>query len=167
MPKDKEDKKQNTSADSAEEEQREKKTEATIEQQLTEMEENWKRALADYKNLQKRVAEEKEEVVNFANFVLIAELLPVLDNLELVLKHNGDEGLKMIVSEFCEVLKNAGVEEINPMNAEFDPTNMDATEKEGENDGDLSDWKVLEVLQKGYKIKDRLIRPARVKVGRA
>ena len=52
------------------------------DQRIAELEENWKRALADYKNLERRVTEEKDVLIKFANFVFIERLIPVLDNLE-------------------------------------------------------------------------------------
>ncbi len=133
-----------------------------LEARIQELENNWKRALADYKNLEKRVTEEKEEVMVFSNWVLVAQLLPILDNLELLQKHVDDTGLKMIVKEFEDVLKNEGLEEIETNDKEFDPSIMDAVETiEGNPD------KVMEVLQKGYKLKNKLIRPAKVKVGKS
>lgn len=132
-----------------------------LEERIKELENNWKRALADYKNLEKRVAEEREEIVSFSNWVLVSQLIPLLDNLELVQKHTDDEGLKMIIKEFDQILKNEGLEEIQAEGKDFDPMIMDAVEMvEGEPN------KVSEVNQKGYKLKDKLIRPAKVKVGK-
>jgi molecular chaperone GrpE len=76
-----------------------------LEEQIQELENNWKRALADYKNLEKRVAEEKEGIVSFSNLVLISELIPVLDNLEMLEKHIDDIGLKLVVKEFKQIAK--------------------------------------------------------------
>jgi len=131
-----------------------------IKQQLIEMENNWKRALADYKNLQKRVAEEKEELVQFSNLVLISRLLPLLDNLEALERHVANEGVRLIVKEFGQVLRDAGVVIIDVVDKTFDPTCMEAVEMvEGEEN------KVIDVIQKGYILNDRVIRPARVNVG--
>ncbi len=131
-----------------------------LEAKIVEVENNWKRALADYKNLERRVNEEKDAVMDFANLVLISQLIPVVDNLELLQQHSNDTGIKMIVKEFKQILKNNGLEEINPINEVFNPDNMEAVEtKEGEPN------KVLSVEQKGYILKNKLIRPARVIVG--
>ena len=144
----------------AEKEKQEVKTEE-LEQKVKEMENNWKRALADYKNLQRRTLKEKEEAVKFSNFVLISELIPVYDNLEMVQKHSEDEGLKMVVSQFWEVLKGSGVEKVETEGKEFDENTMEAVEtEEGEKN------KVLEILQQGYKFKNRLVKPAKVVVGK-
>lgn len=137
-----------------------KSEDINLAEELSEMEGNWKRALADYQNLQKRVAEEKEEMLKFANLVLISQLLPVLDNLELLGKHNKDEGIKMIIKGFKDVLKDSGVKEIEVSKGDdFDPLLMEAVEANGEGS-------VSEVLQPGYKLSDKLIRPTKVIVGK-
>ncbi len=143
--------------------QKQSKEAAALKENLAEMESNWKRALADYRNLQKRVEEEKEEVVKFANLVLVSQLLPIMDNLEMLWKHNSDEGVKLVIKGFSEVLENSGVEEIKVSQGDlFDPNMMEAVEMhkplvQGEK-------VVREVLQKGYKLNGKLIRPARVNV---
>lgn len=125
-----------------------------------ELENNWKRALADYKNLEKRVAEEREVFLTFANASLILRVLSVLDNLEMTSMHNDDEGLKMTIKEFKRILEEEGVKEINVDGKDFDSESMEAIEKVP---GDEN--KVIEVLQKGYLFKNKVLRPARVKVG--
>lgn len=131
-----------------------------LEKRISELDNNWKRALADYQNLQKRTSEERINFVEFSNSTLIRKLLPILDNLEMLEKHLEDEGLKMIVKEFKSVLKEENVEEVNTNDVFFDANLMEAVETV---DG-LSN-KVIEVLQKGYLFKQKLLRPARVKVG--
>jgi len=131
------------------------------EDRIAEFEGNWKRALADYQNLQKRVAEEKEAIVKYSNSTLILRILPILDNLELMSKHNEDEGLRMTIEEFKKVLVEEGLEEIEVEDAEFDAEKMDAVEAV---DGEPG--KVVTVIQKGYMYKSKVLRPARVKVGR-
>ena len=125
-----------------------------------ELENNWKRALADYRNLEKRVAEEREMFFTFANSSLVLRILPILDNLESLVKHVDDEGLKMTIKDFKRILDEEGVKEIEAEGADFDSEKMEAIEKvEGAKD------KVVEVLQKGYTMKEKILRPARVKVG--
>lgn len=132
-----------------------------LEARIAELENNWKRALADYKNLEKRVSEEKDQFKDFANLVLVSRLLPVLDNLQMVEAHVGDDGLKYTVKEFKQILEDEGLIEIDPAGKDFDSTTMEAIETvEGE------EGKVVEVLRKGYLLKSKLVRPARVKVGR-
>lgn len=132
-----------------------------LEEKVTELENNWKRALADYRNLEKRFVEEREAIVQFANSTLILRMLPILDNLEMLEKHNNsDEGLKMILVGFRELLREEGIEEIEVAGKDFDANEMDALETvEGEK------GKVFEVVKKGYKLKGRVLRPASVKVG--
>lgn len=133
-------------------------------EKLTEMEANWKRALADYKNLEKRVAEEKLYITDFANSVLIEKLLPVLDNFELVAQHSEDMGLKLSIKELKQVLVSSGLEEIEVKeNDEFDPEIMDAVEvkDDSSNEGNRH---VCSILRRGYKFKGKLIRPTSVVV---
>lgn len=131
-----------------------------LKDRLEEMEHNWKRALADYKNLQRRTIKEKEEAVKFSNFVLVSELIPVFDNLQMVQKHIEDGGLKMVTEQLWEVLEKTGIKKIDALGEKFDENTMEAIETaEGER------GKVLEVLQNGYKFKERLLKPAKVIVG--
>ena len=83
-----------------------------LHKRIEELENNWKRALADYKNLERRTAEEKEEFAQFASMLLIQRLLPIVDNLQLLEKHVNDSGLKMIVKEFLELLEENGVKQL-------------------------------------------------------
>lgn len=131
-----------------------------LEKKAEELENNWKRALADYKNLEKRVEEDRENWVLFANEGLIKKLLPIADNLEKLAEHFNDKGADLIVKELRNVLQEFGVEEIKTDGSEFDPMKMEAIEMvKGERN------KVVETISKGYMLKDKLIRPAVVKVG--
>ena len=132
-----------------------------LEQQVLDLENNWKRALADYANLQKRMYEERSDLIKYANTSLIAKILPVLDNLELVQIHSKDIGLDMIIKELKQTLLDEGVEEILVENKDFDSLLMDAIDSV---DGPAG--KVIETAQKGYLLKGKVLRPARVKVGR-
>jgi molecular chaperone GrpE len=132
-----------------------------LEERIAELENNWKRALADYKNLERRTAEDRETFFNFSNETLIRCLFPLLDNLETLTKHVHDKGLQMIVKDFQQLLKSEGIEEVNTENKDFDPETMEAIDTvEGKNN------KVVEVITKGYFLKNKLLRPARVKVGK-
>jgi molecular chaperone GrpE len=131
-----------------------------LEEKIAELENSWKRALADYKNLERRTIEDRETFLNFSNEALIRSLLPILDHLEMLTTHLSDEGLNMIVKDFKHLLSIEGVEEIETTDKEFDPETMDAIETV---EGDPN--KVIEVITKGYYLKSKLLRPARVKVG--
>lgn len=131
-----------------------------LEKKTEELQNNWKRALADYKNLEKRVKEDKKSWIFFANEELIKRLLPIVDNLERLEKHFKDRGVELIVKELHDVLKGSGVEEIKTDGCDFDPMKMEAMDMhEGEKN------KVVETVLKGYLLRDKLIRPAVVKVG--
>lgn len=127
---------------------------------IKELEENWKRALADYHNLEKRVSEQQKTFVRIANASLIDNLLGVLDDLERASDHLQDHGLKLVLSQFKSVLETEGVKEIEVGRKEFDPQMMDCVEivKGPKN-------QVVKVLLKGYALNDQVIRPAKVLVG--
>ena len=123
-------------------------------------EEKYARARADYANLERRVKGQQEEFVKFANSVLIIKFLPVLDDLEKAAS-GADEGLKLVLKKFKEVLESEGVGEIKVKKGDdFDPTIMECTVAEGNGE----EQKVLEVIRKGYRMKEKVLRPAQVKV---
>ncbi|HXF50464.1 MAG TPA: nucleotide exchange factor GrpE [Dehalococcoidia bacterium] len=130
---------------------------------------NWQRAAADYQNFKRRVEEERSEATRFANAALIINLLPVVDDLERALRSldvnlrglTWVEGIYLIHRKLLMVLENAGVTEIPAEGLDFDPTVHEAiSQAEGE------EGKVVAVVQKGYKLGDRVIRPALVIVGK-
>lgn len=124
-------------------------------------ENNYKRALADYQNLQKRVANERQDWLKLANKELLLRLLPVLDTIMLASKHTQDQGIKVTSSMFLDTLKAEGITKIKTEDEKFDPATMECIEtQEGE------EGKVLEEVRTGYLIHDKLLRPAQVKVGK-
>ena len=128
--------------------------------QSKETEHQLKRALADYANLQRRFEEEKKLVTKFANVVLLVKFLDILDNLEAAQKTLNSDGLELVIRKFKDLLKSEGVEEISAGGANFDPNLHEGVGMvEGNDDG-----KVGEVLQKGYSLEGKVIRPARVRV---
>ncbi len=134
--------------------QKENKDLEIIENQL-------KRALADYQNLEKRVSLEKSEWIKISNKDLLLKLLPGLDSLILALKHTQDEGVKVSIKHFVDILENEGVKKIETVGKNFDPNLMEAISTvEGE------EGKVVEELRAGYTISDNVLRPAQVIVGR-
>jgi len=137
--------------------------EAKVEElkaQVEELTNHWKRALADYQNLEKRLAQEKADFVQYANTGLITKLLLVLDHLERAQGHLNDEGLKLALKEFRRVLAEEGLVEVEVIGKEFDPEAMEAVEIiPGERNNE-----VVAVLAKGYRLKDKVIRPAKVKI---
>jgi molecular chaperone GrpE len=128
------------------------------------LEENWKRALADYQNLQRRVEIEKQAFAKLANANLIARLLPSLDVLELATAHSQDIGVQLATKQFHQALIDEGLQVIEPASdSAFDHAlhecaeTVDLPENKSENT-------ISELVLKGYKIGDYVLRPARVKV---
>ena len=142
------------------------------EKRIKELEDSLLRSKAEFINYRKRLEEEQSRLLKYCNEDLIKETLPILDNFERAIKMDDtnldDEvskflsGFKMIYCNLVNILKSYGVIEIDGNNKPFDPTYHEAimTEKR---DG-VEPGMVLEVLQKGYILKDRVIRPAMVKV---
>lgn len=130
--------------------------------EIEELTNRWKRALADYQNLEKRYTREKADFVAYAGSNLILKLLSVLDHLEKVKSYLKDEGLEIAIREFKRVLEEEGLKEIEAVGKDFDPLSMEAIETV------RSDkiGKVIEEVTKGYQLKDKIIRVAKVKVGR-
>ena len=131
-------------------------------QEIENLENQLKRSLADYQNLEKRVAEERVGWIKSANKDLILKLLSVLDNLYLANKHlNNDEGLRLSIQKFHGILAQEGLEDFNTLGMSFDPSIMEAMGvKEGE------DGRVLEEVRPGYKLHGKILRPAQVIVGK-
>lgn len=120
------------------------------------------RALADYQNLEKRSGDERIELFKIANQSLLIKILPFLDNLEKAEVFIKDQGLKISKDHFMQILKEAGLEEIELLGKEYDPNFAEAVDiVPGKEDN-----KVVEVLRKGYKFGDKLIRVAQVKVSK-
>lgn len=129
--------------------------------------EHLKRNMAEFDNFKKRISKEKDMMYNTIFSSIVAELLPVLDNFEKALNAETTdeaykEGMAMIYNQLIESLNNQGVEEIEALNKPFDPNFHEAVmHVEDENYGEKE---VVEVFRKGYKIGDKIIRHAMVKV---
>lgn len=123
----------------------------------------WQRAQADFTNLRRRDEEAKIEFIKYANLSLVTELIPVLDSLNMALVH-GNKDVKPVYDQLYSVLKQQGLEEINPLDEIFDPKYHETV---GAIQADNSEQnnKILEVIQKGYKLIGKIIRPAKVKIG--
>lgn len=129
---------------------------------------NWQRSQADFENYKKRVEQERQVMVDFANGTLILNLLPVVDDLERALASVQEdstgsswvEGIKRIYDKLRGVLKVQGITEIRAKGEAFDPNLHEAIMCcEGE------EGIVIEESQKGYKFKGKVIRPCMVVVG--
>ena len=139
-----------------------KKEELDVVKELAlQFENQYKRSMADYQNLEKRVAEEKSSWIKAANKNLLLQLLPGLDSLLLAEIHTQDEGVKLSIKHFLDILENTGVTKIETIGKDFDPNLMEAiTTQVGETN------KVLEEVRSGYMLFETVLRPAQVVVGR-
>ncbi len=150
--------------------------EASIEEQLAAAREearkylgNWQRAEADFQNYKRRVEQERDENRRFASAALIINTLPILDDLERALGSldarlaglTWFEGIALIYRKLLILRENAGVSIIEAEGQQFDPRYHEAVTHA---DGD--DGKVLAEVQRGYKLYDRVLRPAMVVVGK-
>ncbi len=143
---------------------------AALEQQLAQAREEVLRTRADMDNLRKRLAREMDTARRYAGERIFAELLPVLDSLEQglsVVSESGParEGLELTYKQLLGVLERQSLQPIDPAGQIFDPAehqaiSMQPTDRQPENT-------VLTVLQKGYRLHDRILRPAMVVVAAA
>ena len=141
-----------------------KESKKTKEQELKE---TLQRVQADFENYKKRVERETEDFKKFASAELIGKLLPILDAFELSLKNSKDKeefvkGIELIYAQLNEILGKEGLKKIEAVNQKFDPFLHEAlmTEKSDK------DGLILEELQKGYMLGDKVIRHSKVKVGK-
>lgn len=162
-----------------EKEQKKEKKKDKYKKQIQELEEKIKgyeekslRDKAEMINYRRRKEEETSKMLKYCNEDLIKQLLPVIDNSERAIKMDDDNledevskflsGFKMIYSNLALTLQNFEVKAIDGANKPFDPVYHDAVMTEHRDD--LEPGMIIEVLQKGYMLKDRVIRPAMVKV---
>ena len=128
----------------------------------------WQRAQADFINYKQRSEQEKEESVNFANSLLMLNLLPILDDLERAFasiptrlaKLSWVDGVKLIERKLRATLEAQGLSPIKALGEPFDPNLHEATRQDKGKEG-----MVIGEVQKGYKFRDRVIRPSKVVVG--
>lgn len=129
--------------------------------------EHLKRNMAEFDNYKKRISKEKDMMYNTISADIISELLPILDNFDKALNaETADEsyknGMAMIYNQFNETLQKLGVEEIDALNKVFDPNFHEAVMHI--EDESFGEKEIVEVFRKGYKIGDKIIRHAMVKV---
>jgi molecular chaperone GrpE len=130
---------------------------------------SWQRAAADYQNYKRRVEQERGEMARLANAALIINLLPLMDDLERALENVDShlagltwlDGIRLIYRKFQALLEMSGVEEIAAEGQSFDPTVHEAVMF-----GEGEDGRVIDVVQKGYTLGGRVLRPAMVVVGK-
>jgi molecular chaperone GrpE len=148
-----------------------------LKERAAKSDEHWDRLLrttADFDNFKKRAAREKQEAQKFANESLLTRLIPVLDNFEMALAsaQNGQPetlqslqaGIAMIHQQLKTVLSEAGLEELDAAGKPFDPNLHEAVSQK--ETADAPDGQVVQQLRKGYKFRERLLRPASVVVAK-
>lgn len=147
-------------------EKEEAKEEKNTKEDDEDLNTKYLRLMADFKNFKKRSQKERSDVHAYANEKIVSQLLDVMDNFERALTHDAEEGFKkgmvMIFDQLKEVLKKSGVEEIETDNVEFDPNYHNAVMMEDTDK--VESGMISEVLQKGYKLNGKVIRPSMVKV---
>jgi molecular chaperone GrpE len=120
------------------------------------------RAIADYQNLENRASNNNQQLLLTANSGLILKLLPFLDSLDKAEVFVKDQGLKLVKDHFHKTLTDCGLEQIEVLNKEYDPYLAEVIDMvEGEKDNI-----VVEVLRRGYKFHDKVLRVAQVKVSK-
>ena len=149
------------------EEKVEEKKEPTLEDQLADMKKQLAYTAAEYANFRARSAKEKEATYSNAKGNVVSEILPVIDNLERALSQESEDfealkkGVQMTMDQLGAALTKLGVEAYGESGDSFDPNFHNAVMHI--EDEQFGDSVIVEVFQKGYKINDRVIRPAMVK----
>ena len=144
-------------------------SEHLLEQRLKEVQDQYLRVHADFENVKKRLEREKAQALEYANQGILKDLLPIIDTLEKALESaktldNGDkiaEGLELTLGNFIKTLNRHNVEMIDTENG-FDP-NLHEAVMQVANDS-KEDGEIEQVLQKGYRYKERTLRPAMVSI---
>jgi len=141
--------------------------EKTVDPEEEALNERYLRLMADFQNFKRRTEKEKGDIYAFANEKLIGELLNVIDNFERALaagdaEDNFYKGMEMILKQLLGVIEKAGASEIKALGEDFDPNFHNAIMMEDSTE--YESGKVTAVLQKGYILNNRVIRPSMVKV---
>lgn len=138
-----------------------------LEEELEELRDRSVRTLADFENYRRRAEREREDLRRHAAFDAMADFLPVVDNLERALSAggSGDDlkvGVEMILKQMRDLLRQRGVVAVESLGRPFDPSVHEAVARD--EDPEVEVPTVVEVMQRGYRMHDRLLRPALVKV---
>jgi molecular chaperone GrpE len=148
-----------------------------LQNRAAKADDNWERLLrvtADFENFKKRAARERTEAAQFANAALLQKLLPILDNFEMAQAaaqsaQGGNlaslqAGIAMIQQQLKSALAEAGLEEMDASDKPFDPAFHEAVSQQ-ESDS-VPEGQVIQQIRKGYKFRDRLLRPSAVIVAK-
>ena len=150
---------------------------AELKERAAKADEHWDRLLrttADFENFKKRAAREKQDAIKFANESLLQKLIPVLDHFDMALaaaqnaQADGVQslhaGINMIYQQLKTLLVETGLEEVDAAGQRFDPNLHEAVSQK--ETAEVPEGQVVEQLRKGYKFRDRLLRPASVIVAK-
>jgi len=148
-----------------------------LKERAAKAEEHWERLLrasADLDNYKKRAAREKQEAARYANEAMLKKLIPVLDSLDMALAsaqaapqqavQSLQTGINMIHQQLKNALKDSGLEEVNALGQPFDPKLHEAVSQQETKDA--PEGHVVQQLRKGYRLGERLLRPAAVTVAK-
>ena len=152
---------------SAENAEKEKNESEILKAQADEYKDKWLRSVAEFDNYKKRNARLWQDAFNEGKTDVIVKILPIGDNLDVALGMITDEstaeGIRLLKRKYDETLAALGITEINPLGEKFDPNVAEAVMRVEKAEGEESDT-VKQVFQKGYKLKDKIIRYAKVSV---
>jgi molecular chaperone GrpE len=148
-----------------------------LKERAAKADEHWERLLrttADFENFKKRAAREKQEAIKFANEGLLQKLIPLLDNFDMALAASQSAsgaapqslqtGVSMIHQQLRNLLTEAGLEEVDAAGKPFDPNLHEAVSQK--ETAEAPEGHVVQQLRKGYKLRERLLRPASVVVAK-
>lgn len=148
-----------------------------LKQRAAKADEHWERLLrttADFDNFKKRATREKQDAIRFANEGLLEKLIPVLDSFDMALAAAQNDqtdvaqslktGINMVYQQLKSALADAGLEEVDASGKPFDPNLHEAVSQQ--ESAELPEGQVLQQLRRGYKLRERLLRPATVVVSK-
>lgn len=135
----------------------------------TELKDRMLRVQADFENFRKRTQREKEDLAQYTKENFVTKLLPVLDNLDLALANSSTDnmeayrkGVELVAKQLFDVLEAEGLKEVEAQDQDFNPNFHHGVAVD--QNPEVEDQKITEVFQKGYQLKDKVLRPAMVKV---
>jgi len=131
-----------------------------LKERIVQLEENWKRALADYANLEKRVERQKQDLAFFLKGELLLNFLRIFEDLKRCQQALKDKGVDLILEKFKQTLTDCGVKEIEAKSKIFDPELMEAVEKTRSG----KKGHVSQVFESGYLLDGQVLKPAKVVV---
>ena len=138
------------------------------EERIAELTDSLQRLQAEFENYMKYVEKQKAEFVKYSKGDIISKLLPILDSFEMALKNTGDKekfikGTELIFSQLYQLLGSEGLKPIEALGKKFEPYNHEVLLSQ---ESDKEEGTILEELQKGYTLGDRVIRHSKVKIAK-